>query len=328
MTRIVMPFIGESDRQAIVTKSPQFFDQAILEFPDPLSLEKGAYGLSPHQELGPVSPNGIVRIGLHNAIRVTRVPDIFGQSYLQKGRVFGKGWNGCLYPHNIYSSGLNTLSRQFCLLNVSLYKEDRSVYHRSMVTPKTASQLYTSKQSARERILLTAHDLFYREGIRGTGIDRIIAESGVTKVTFYRHYPSKNALIEAYLDYRHGQWMDWFQDALKRHGNSVEAIVPALQEWFTKPNFRGCAFINTMGEMGTALPETVQWLQRHKISIRKLIETLLPAGTGRKSTADAIALGIDGAVVRAAGGEVASALKGLSLLIACLDRVYRDRQRE
>lgn len=197
-----------------------------------------------------------------------------------------------------------------------------------MALPKTASSLSMSKRSARERILLTAHDLFYREGIRGTGIDRIITESGVTKVTFYRHYPSKNTLIEAYLDYRHGLWMDWFQDALKRYGNTVEAIVPVLQEWFTQPNFRGCAFINAMGEMGTALPETVQWLQRHKASIRKLIETLLPIGTGRKSTADAMALGIDGAVVRATSGEVASALKGLNLLITCLERAYRDRQRE
>jgi len=50
---------------------------------------------------------------------------------------------------------------------------------------------------ARQRILLTAHDLFYQEGIRATGIDRIIKESGVTKVTFYRHFPSKNDLITA-----------------------------------------------------------------------------------------------------------------------------------
>ncbi|MDA8120756.1 MAG: TetR/AcrR family transcriptional regulator [Gammaproteobacteria bacterium] len=197
-----------------------------------------------------------------------------------------------------------------------------------MLIQKSAPPASEGKQPARERILLTAHDLFYREGIRGTGIDRIIAESGVTKVTFYRHYPSKNALIEAYLDYRHGQWMDWFQDALRRHGDGVEAIVPALREWFAKPDFRGCAFINTMGEMGTALPETVQWLQRHKAKIRKLIENLLPAGAGRKSTADAIALGIDGAVVRAASGEVVPALRGLSLLIVCLDRAYHDRQKE
>ena len=66
---------------------------------------------------------------------------------------------------------------------------------------------------ASERILLTAHDLFYREGIRATGIDRVIAESGVTKVTFYRHFPSKNELILAFLAYRHERWM-----ALVRRG--------------------------------------------------------------------------------------------------------------
>jgi AcrR family transcriptional regulator len=57
--------------------------------------------------------------------------------------------------------------------------------------------------SARDRILRTAHDLFYADGLRATGIDRVIAEAGVTKVTFYRHFPSKNDLILAYLNLRH-----------------------------------------------------------------------------------------------------------------------------
>ncbi|WP_394700542.1 TetR/AcrR family transcriptional regulator [Thiomicrorhabdus sp.] len=69
---------------------------------------------------------------------------------------------------------------------------------------------HATKLPARERILLTAHDLFYREGIRATGIDRLIREAGVTKVTFYRHFPSKNDLILAFLHYRHQRWMDWF----------------------------------------------------------------------------------------------------------------------
>src|SRR3954470_24343514 len=69
---------------------------------------------------------------------------------------------------------------------------------------------------ARERILVTSHDLFYRAGIRATGIDRVIAASGVTKVTFYRHFPSKDDLVRAFLDHRHGLWMAWFVDALGR----------------------------------------------------------------------------------------------------------------
>ena len=174
------------------------------------------------------------------------------------------------------------------------------------------------KVSARERILLTAHDLFYRDGIRATGVDRIIATSRVTKVTFYRDYPSKNNLIIAFLDYRHQLWMEWFQLALLRHGSSVEAIVPALQEWFADPGYRGCAFINTLGEMGASIPETANQFRRHKAAMRELIENLLPAGLEQTDTAEAIALGIDGAVVRAECGEWHTALKGLALLIESL----------
>ena len=73
---------------------------------------------------------------------------------------------------------------------------------------------------ARERILRKAHDLFYAEGLRATGIDRVIAEAGVTKVTFYRHFPSKNDLILTYLNLRHERWMKWFTEALERHGGA------------------------------------------------------------------------------------------------------------
>ena len=66
----------------------------------------------------------------------------------------------------------------------------------------------------RERILHTAHALFYREGIRATGIDRIIGEAHVTKVTFYRQFPSKHDLVAAYLEHRHALWMQWFKGAL------------------------------------------------------------------------------------------------------------------
>jgi len=108
---------------------------------------------------------------------------------------------------------------------------------------------------ARDRILQTAHDLFYGEGIRATGINRVIAESGVTKVTFYRHFPSKNDLIREFLEYRHRRWMTWFTDALQRHGGTLQALTPTLSEWFRNAVYRGCAFINSVGELGGELPE-------------------------------------------------------------------------
>ena len=96
---------------------------------------------------------------------------------------------------------------------------------------------------------MTAHALFYRDGIRATGIDRVIAESGVAKKTFYRYYPAKNDLIVAFLEYRHRNWMTWFEDAVKRHGADADALVPALAEWFENDEYRGCAFINAVVEV-------------------------------------------------------------------------------
>ena len=153
--------------------------------------------------------------------------------------------------------------------------------------------------AARQRILLTAHDLFYRDGIRATGVDRVIAESGVTKVTFYRHFPSKNALILAFLAHRHALWMTWFDDALMRHGNAVAALVPAFREWASDPGYRGCAFINSVGEMAQALPEVLAVSRQHKHEVVERIGALLAPGPNRAEDAQVLGLALDGAVLRA-----------------------------
>lgn len=157
----------------------------------------------------------------------------------------------------------------------------------------------TTKSPARERILTTAHNLFYLYGIRATGIDRIIAESGVTKVTFYRHFPSKNDLVRAFLEYRHQRWLTWFTDAIERYGQDVYAIEPALSEWFQKEEFRGCAFINTVVEMAHDLPDVVEIAHRHKNDMVTIISQLLPPSANREELSIAIAVAIDGAIVRA-----------------------------
>lgn len=176
--------------------------------------------------------------------------------------------------------------------------------------------------SPRERILLTAHDLFYRDGLRATGIDRIIAESGVAKLTFYRCFPSKDELIRTFLDYRHERWMAWFVDALGRYGavagGGLAPLVPALAEWFADPLFRGCAFINAIAEVGASQPAITQIVQNHKQDMQQVIAGLLPAGPAQQAIASAAALAIDGAIVRAQieGGE--AALAGLGLLLDAL----------
>ena len=174
-------------------------------------------------------------------------------------------------------------------------------------------------KSPRDRILLTAHDLFYSEGIRATGIDRVIAQAGVTKVTFYRHFPSKNNLIVEFLNFRHERWMNWFNDALQRHDGGrtkgVAALVPALNEWFSDPGYRGCAFLNSVGEVGTSIPEVVEIARKHKHDMTESIERLLPKGRNRWADAKALTLTVDGAILHAQFDVPEQALKPLERMV-------------
>jgi AcrR family transcriptional regulator len=181
--------------------------------------------------------------------------------------------------------------------------------------------------SARERILHTAHDLFYLQGIRATGIDQVIAESGVTKVTLYRHYPSKNELILAFLDYRHERWMAWFDGALLRFGSNPAALVAAMGEWFAHPQFRGCAFINAVAEIGPVLPEAVARSREHKRQMQARIAGLLPPGSRREARAGALAMAVDGAIVRAAcEATPRAALDGLETAVEAICAPVVSRQ--
>ena len=181
----------------------------------------------------------------------------------------------------------------------------------------------SSTLPARERILVTAHELFYRDGLRATGIDRIIAESGVAKLTFYRHFSSKDELIRTFLDYRHERWMAWFVDALGRHGavsgGGLAPLGDAMAEWFNDPAFRGCAFINAVAEVGGSLAGVVQIAQGHKQDMRQVIADLLPDSPGRATTAAAAALAVDGAIVRAQMDGSAPAIAGLRQLLDALE---------
>jgi AcrR family transcriptional regulator len=177
-----------------------------------------------------------------------------------------------------------------------------------------------SQLPARERILVTAHALFYRDGIRATGVDRLIAESGVAKLTFYRHFPSKDDLVRAFLDYRHERWMAWLVDALGRHGarpgGGLAPLVAALAEWFADPAFRGCAFINAVAEVGGSLPDAVAIARRHKQEMTDVLADLLPTGPHQHEAAHAVAVAVDGAIVQAQMAGGAAALAALKQLLA------------
>ena len=104
---------------------------------------------------------------------------------------------------------------------------------------------------ARERLLATASDLFYREGIHAVGVDRVVIESAVTRATFYRHFPSKEDLITAYLDREDASIRAQFA-AAKEHESSpdelLEILIQGIADDVTFNPTRGCPFSNASAE--------------------------------------------------------------------------------
>jgi len=104
---------------------------------------------------------------------------------------------------------------------------------------------------ARERLLSTASRLFYAEGLHSVGVDRIISTAGVTRATLYRHFPSKDDLVVAYLT-RGDEMIRARVGSARAHGGSVDdvirAVATAIAEDIQQPGFRGCAFLNAVAE--------------------------------------------------------------------------------
>jgi AcrR family transcriptional regulator len=106
---------------------------------------------------------------------------------------------------------------------------------------------------ARERILLTAYDLFRRHGLHAVGVDRIVAEADVAKTTLYRHFPSKDELVVAVLRHHEQVWArGWLEPETARRTDSPEtrilAIFDAFDEWFRQDSYAGCLFTNSLLE--------------------------------------------------------------------------------
>jgi AcrR family transcriptional regulator len=96
-----------------------------------------------------------------------------------------------------------------------------------------------------ERILVTADRLFYGQGLRAVGVDTIAAEIGISKRTLYNHFPSKDALIVAYLQRR----LRLVPTSDKPPGPQILDNFERLERAFGTEGFRGCAFVNAVAEL-------------------------------------------------------------------------------
>lgn len=110
----------------------------------------------------------------------------------------------------------------------------------------------TEPRPSRERLLETASDLFYRQGYLATGINQVIAEAGVAKASFYAHFPSKEALCQAYLERRHELWGGWLEAEIAKGRaprERVTRVFDFLERWLPGCDYRGCAFLNIAAEI-------------------------------------------------------------------------------
>jgi AcrR family transcriptional regulator len=191
--------------------------------------------------------------------------------------------------------------------------------------PQFSSADRMIEPGARERILDTAYELFSRHGIRAIGIDQVIERASVAKATLYRHFPSKDELVLAFLQRREQLWtLDWVEEEARRRGSTPEeqllAIFDAFDDWFRRDDFEACSFINVMLEMGPDHPAGRASI-RHLENIRSIVQRLAEEASLRDPGAFARSWHIlmKGSIVSAAEGDTESAQRAKSMARCLID---------
>jgi AcrR family transcriptional regulator len=154
---------------------------------------------------------------------------------------------------------------------------------------------------ARQRILDTASEMFYRDGVRAVGIDAIIARSGVAKMSLYRNFSSKDALVAVWLEDRNAFfWRRWETAEASRAGEpqaQLEAILDMVAATVSHPNWRGCPFLNTGSEFPDPDHPAQAVILGHKRAVAGRLRALAEAAGARAPDllAQQLQLLIDGA---------------------------------
>jgi len=159
------------------------------------------------------------------------------------------------------------------------------------------------RKTLKSHILKVASELFYNNGIQATGVDTIIAEAKVAKMTLYKHFPSKDDLILAYLTERDKEWRAWLEQSVdqiaSKPAEKIIGIFDVLDIWFRGPDFNGCAFLNTTAEFtGVSHPFHEASIE-HKKHLLEYINKLVEDAGIQQSTqvADSLYLLIEGAII-------------------------------
>jgi len=159
--------------------------------------------------------------------------------------------------------------------------------------------------SKKEQLIKVATDLFSRHGFHPVGVDRILVEAGVARMTLYNHFPGKDDLIGAVLERRYQDIMASLRASVEPAASAKEklrAIFAWHEAWFAAPEFSGCLFERALAEFGTDYPKISTIAIRYKQTMtewmRDILKTVLPEGPAVRIASILIIL-LDGATIDA-----------------------------
>ena len=161
----------------------------------------------------------------------------------------------------------------------------------------------TSDDIAREQVVGVADRLFYARGIQSVPMDELRTEAGVSLKRMYSLFPSKETLVAAVLRGRNAAWTAGIVERASRVDTPREkllAIFDFLADWFAQDDFRGCAFINSFGEMGATAPAVADAARAHKTSFQTYVAELVREAGAPAWLAPQLALLAEGAQTTAA----------------------------
>jgi AcrR family transcriptional regulator len=189
-----------------------------------------------------------------------------------------------------------------------------------------------ARSDKRRHIVETAYGLFKRGGFHATGIDRIIAEADVAKMTMYRNFPSKDGLIVEVLNHRAARFERQLDQLAAEAGTAerkIGTIFDWYGRWFGSPDFHGCLFAHALAEFGDPTHPVFLAVVAQKDGLRRrmrqILKDIMPTDRAERTAATLLML-VEGATLMAEMGQGDEAIRNAKAAAFCLMAAPAERQ--
>jgi AcrR family transcriptional regulator len=176
----------------------------------------------------------------------------------------------------------------------------------SPIAGRRAVRRRPDPEAERTRLLDAAEALFYERGVQAVGIDDVRTAAGVSLKRLYQLFPSKDRLVVGFLERRDARWRGRLADFVAARAGAgaapadrILAVFDWLGEWFAEPGFRGCAWINSYGELGGTSSDVARLARAHKTAFRTYLAALVADAALPPAVTDELLLLAEGAMVTA-----------------------------